>query len=178
MLNPENLFSYRKMIGYVPQNVILFNGTILENIILHSRKNILKREGVIRAAKLSEIHDYIVSLKDGYDTEVGDRGSNLSGGQRQRIGIARALYKSPSVLVLDEATNSLDSQTEKKIMNNVLSVPKKFTIIVVAHRLSTIVNFDKIVIISQGKVKDVGSHFELLEKSSYYQKMCIAQKMT
>jgi len=176
-LNPENLFSYRKMIGYVPQDVILFNDTISENIILNGRDDTPGREKVIRVAKASEIHDYIVSLKDGYDAKVGDKGSNLSGGQRQRIGIARALYKDPSILVLDEATNSLDSQTEEKIMNNILSMPNKFIIIMVAHRLSTIVNFDKIVVISQSKVEDVGSHFELLKRSSYYRKMCTAQKI-
>jgi ABC-type multidrug transport system fused ATPase/permease subunit len=124
----------------------------------------------MEAAKVANAHDFIVQLPDGYNTVLGERGAKLSGGQRQRIALARAVYKSPEILILDEATSSLDSESEKIIQNSINQIHEKYTIIAIAHRLSTIENADRIYVIEKGKVVEVGNHKDLIDSGGYYSK--------
>ncbi|MBD65410.1 MAG: ABC transporter [Halobacteriovoraceae bacterium] len=156
----------RKNIGYVGQDVYLFHGTILENISYG--QNDLSKEEIIRVSKLVEAHDFISELPKGYDTVVGERGHRLSGGQRQRISIARALVKNPSLLILDEATSAVDNETEAAIQRSLEVVKKGRTTIIIAHRLSTVVDADKIFVLDRGKIVQVGPHQKLLEEPGYY----------
>nr|WP_132252735.1 ABC transporter ATP-binding protein [Natranaerovirga pectinivora] len=167
------LSSLRRNIGVVQQDVFLFSGTIRDNI-LYGRINASEEE-MIEAAKKAEIHDFIISLPKGYDTEVGDRGIRLSGGQKQRISIARVFLKNPPILILDEATSALDNETEIKIQKALEKLAKGRTTLVIAHRLSTIKNADKIVVMSDEGIKEEGSHEVLLEKGGIYSKLYKAQ---
>lgn len=164
-----NLQSYRSHIAVVPQNAILFSDTIRENI-LYGIKNISDEElsKIIKAANLEEL---IESLPDGLDTGITEHGSNLSGGQRQRISIARAFVRNPKILVLDEATSALDSVSEKKIQESIESLVKDRTTLVVAHRLSTIRNADKIAVIGNGGLEEFGTYDELMEKKGEFYKL-------
>lgn len=167
-LNDINLRSYRKHIAVVPQNSILFSGTIKENIT-YGIKNVdeNKLREVIKAANLTE---FIDSLPKGVDSEVGEHGGGLSGGQRQRISIARALMRDPKVIVLDEATSALDSISEREIQKALDNLKSQRTTFIVAHRLSTIRNADKIAVVSEGKVKEYGTYDELMEaKGEFYE---------
>jgi ABC-type multidrug transport system, ATPase and permease components len=161
-----NLQSYRSHIAVVPQNAILFSDTIRENI-LYGIKNISDEElsKIIKAANLDEL---IKSLPDGLDTRITEHGSNLSGGQRQRISIARAFVRNPKILVLDEATSALDSVSEKKIQESIESLVKDRTTLVVAHRLSTIRNADKVAVIGNGGLEEFGTYDELMEKKGEF----------
>lgn len=161
--------SLRRNIGIVQQDVYLFNDTIRENI-LYGRLDATEEE-VIEAAKKANIHDYIMTLKDGYDTKVGERGVKLSGGQKQRLSIARVFLKNPSILILDEATSALDNTTEILIQEALDELCKGRTTIVVAHRLSTIKNADEIAVISDGKILEQGNHEELMKKSGIYREL-------
>lgn len=161
-----DISSLRKNIGYVGQDVYLFHGTILENIAYGSHK--LSKEEIIEIAKLAEAHEFITSLPKGYDTIVGERGHRLSGGQRQRISIARALVKEPSILILDEATSAVDNETEAAIQRSLAKVKKGRTTIIIAHRLSTVVDADRIYVLDQGKVMQTGSHQELITQGGIY----------
>ena len=163
------LDSLRKNIGIVQQDVYLFNGTIKENI-LYGRLNATDEE-VIEASKKANIHDYILSLPNGYETNIGERGIKLSGGQKQRLSIARVFLKNPPILILDEATSSLDNTTELLIQKELDELCKNRTTIVVAHRLSTIKNVDKIFVISKGKILESGSHNELMGKGGFYKNL-------
>ncbi|TDQ75662.1 ABC transporter ATP-binding protein [Sphingobacterium yanglingense] len=154
----------RNQIGIVPQDVLLFGGTIRENI--NYGKLDANAESVIEAAKRANAHDFIMGFPDGYDTMVGERGVKLSGGQRQRIAIARALLKDPAILILDEATSSLDSESERLVQEALEELMKNRTSIIIAHRLSTIKNADNILVIDEGRVADFGNHVELLSKGS------------
>lgn len=156
----------RKLMAYVPQDAYLFEGTIEENI-LYGRPGASKEE-MINAAKMANAHDFIVDMKDGYKTKVGERGLKLSGGQRQRIAIARALLKDEPILLLDEATSALDSESEMLVQQALSVLMKGRTVIVVAHRLSTIENADVIYVIGEGKVKEQGKHEELLKLKGIY----------
>lgn len=158
--------SLRRNVGIVQQDVFLFNGTIKENI-LYGRLDATDEE-VIEAAKRANIHDFVCSLPEGYDSQVGERGVKLSGGQKQRISIARVFLKDPSVLILDEATSALDTTTEIMIQQALDELRKGRTTIVVAHRLSTIKNADEIAVITDGTVQERGTHAELLEKGGRY----------
>ena len=167
-LNDINLRSYRKHIAVVPQNSILFSGTIKENIT-YGIKNVdeNKLREVIKAANLTE---FIDGLPKGVDSEVGEHGGGLSGGQRQRISIARALMRDPKVIVLDEATSALDSISEREIQKALDNLKSERTTFIVAHRLSTIRNADKIAVISEGKVTEYGTYDELMEaKGEFYE---------
>ena len=167
-LNDINLRSYRKHIAVVPQNSILFSGTIKENIT-YGIKNVdeNKLREVIKAANLTE---FIDGLPKGVDSEVGEHGGGLSGGQRQRISIARALMRDPKVIVLDEATSALDSISEREIQKALDNLKSERTTFIVAHRLSTIRNADKIAVISEGKVTEYGTYNELMEaKGEFYE---------
>lgn len=160
--------SLRKAIGIVQQDVYLFGSTFKENIAYG--KIGASDEEIIDAAKKANIHDFIMSLPEGYDTNVGERGLRLSGGQRQRISIARVFLKNPKILILDEATSALDNESERYIQNSLDELAKGRTTLVIAHRLSTIVNADKIYVIEKGSVKENGTHKELLEKNGIYAK--------
>lgn len=154
------LTELRNQMAIVPQDVILFNGTIKENILYGNTK--ATTEEIIQAAKDANAHDFIMSFPEGYDTIVGDRGIQLSGGQRQRVAIARAILKNPSILILDEATSSLDSESEKLVQEALDRLMKNRTSIVIAHRLSTIREFDKILVFNKGKLIEQGTHEELI----------------
>lgn len=159
-----NLRAWQNTLGYVPQDIFLTDSSIAENIALGVPPAQMDRAAVERCALMAQIHDFIVSeLPEQYDTLVGERGVRLSGGQRQRIGIARALYHEPSVLVFDEATSALDSITERAVMDAVNSVRRHKTIILIAHRLSTVRNCDRIFMLENGRIHRSGSYDELLE---------------
>jgi ATP-binding cassette subfamily B protein len=165
--------SLRKNIGIVQQDVFLFTGTIFENIQC-GRLDAAKEE-VYEAAKNANIHDFIVSLPEGYDTYVGERGVKLSGGQKQRISIARVFLKNPPILVLDEATSALDNATELLIQKALEELSKGRTTVVVAHRLSTIKNADEIIILTDKGIQEKGRHKELLEKNGFYAELYNSQ---
>ncbi len=160
------LESLRKQIGIVQQDVFLFGGTIKDNILYGNLE--ASEEELIEAAKKANIYDYIMSLPNGFDTDIGERGVKLSGGQKQRLSIARIFLKNPSILILDEATSALDNTTELLIQKAFDELCKGRTAIVVAHRLSTIKNADEIIVISDGKIKEEGSHEELIAKNGSY----------
>lgn len=163
------LESLRKNIGIVQQDVFLFNGTIRDNI-LYGKPDATEEE-IVRAAKTANIHDYILSLEKGYDTEVGERGVKLSGGQKQRLSIARVFLKDPPILILDEATSALDNTTEALIQNALYELCKGRTTIVVAHRLSTIRNADEIAVVNDGRIVEKGTHDELIALDGEYKKL-------
>lgn len=165
--------SLRKNIGIVQQDVFLFTGTIFENIQC-GRLDATKEE-VYEAAKNANIHDFIVSLPEGYDTYVGERGVKLSGGQKQRISIARVFLKNPPILILDEATSALDNATELLIQKALEELSKGRTTVVVAHRLSTIKNADEIIILTDKGIQEKGRHKELLEKNGFYAELYNSQ---
>nr|MBO2493630.1 ABC transporter ATP-binding protein [Clostridia bacterium] len=170
------LSSLRKQISMVSQDVFLFNGTVKENI-LYGRPDATDEE-VIAAAKAANAHEFIMELPEGYDTRVGERGVKLSGGQKQRISIARALLKDAPILILDEATSSVDTQTEKQIQEALENLMKNRTTIVIAHRLSTIRNADQIIVLQDGEIIEVGKHDELLRAGGLYSQLCKAQSTT
>lgn len=163
------LDSLRRNIGIVQQDVFLFNGSMKENI-LYGRLDATEEE-IITAAKRANIHDYIMTLPDKYDTQIGERGVKLSGGQKQRLSIARVFLKNPSILILDEATSALDNTTEILIQSALDELCKGRTTLVVAHRLSTIKNADEIVVIANGTIKEQGSHDALIEADGIYAKL-------
>jgi ATP-binding cassette subfamily B protein len=165
--------SLRKNIGIVQQDVFLFTGTIYENI--QCGKFDASREEVYEAAKKANIHDFIMSLPEGYDTYVGERGVKLSGGQKQRISIARVFLKNPPILVLDEATSALDNATELLIQKSLEELSRGRTTVVVAHRLSTIKNADEIIVLTEKGIQEKGSHEELLEKKGIYAELYNSQ---
>jgi len=161
--------SLRALIGVVPQDTVLFNDTVGYNIA-YGREG-ATRQDVESAAKAAQIHDFILSLPDGYDTQVGERGLKLSGGEKQRVGIARTLLKNPPILLLDEATSALDSETEQDILESLRAMGKGRSVITIAHRLSTVVDADKIVVLEKGQIKEQGTHAELLVQNGRYAAM-------
>ncbi len=161
--------SLRKNIGIVQQDIYLFNASIRDNI-LYGKLDAAEEE-IEAAAKRANIHDYIMSLPQGYDTQIGERGVRLSGGQKQRLSIARVFLKNPPILILDEATSALDNTTEILIQQSLDELCRGRTTIVVAHRLSTIKNADEIAVISQGKIAEQGSHDELMQRNGEYAKL-------
>lgn len=168
-LTPANLRSWQANLGYVPQNIYLSNDSIAANIAFGVPKAMVGKEAVERAARMAQIHDFIASeLKEGYDTKIGERGIRLSGGQRQRLGIARALYRNPSVLVMDEATSALDHHTEQAVMESIDALHGSRTIILIAHRLTTLIKCDMIYLLERGKIVDTGTYQELAERNQYF----------
>ena len=163
------LESLRRNIGIVSQTVFLFDGTVRENIAYGAGE--VSDEEIIAAAKRANIHDFITTLKNGYDTEVGERGVRLSGGQRQRVAIARVFLKNPKLLILDEATSALDNATEMLIQESLSELSKGRTVIVVAHRLSTVKSADEIVVVDKSGVVERGTHDELIAKNGEYKKL-------
>ena len=161
--------SLRKLISIVSQESILFNDTIYNNIKLGNLNS--SKEEVIQAARAANAEEFILKCENGYDTNIGNAGEKLSGGQKQRISIARAILKNPDILILDEATSSLDSESEKLIEDALSNLMKSRTSLVIAHRLSTIENADKILVINNGEIIEKGTHQELLQKSGVYKKL-------
>lgn len=155
ILNNENIRRWQNSIGYVSQNIFLADDTIASNIAFGIEKNNIDFEQVKKVSKMAQIHDFIESLDDKYETLIGENGVRLSGGQRQRLGIARALYHNPNILFLDEATSALDNETEKEVMNAINKLNGQKTIIMIAHRLSTVERCDNIIKLENGKVVEI-----------------------
>ncbi|MDF2671409.1 MAG: transporter [Paenibacillus sp.] len=164
----------RKQIGVVLQETFLFDGTVAENIA-YSKPDATPIE-IMRAAKIANAHDFIVRMPDGYDTRVGERGHRLSGGEKQRIAIARAIVHDPRILILDEATASVDTETERQIQEAISRLVKGRTTFAIAHRLSTLRNADRLVVLDKGKIAEIGTHDELIEQQGIYYKLVEAQK--
>jgi len=169
------LGSLRQRIGYVAQSTLLLSGSIMENLCYGNPE--AREEEVSRAAKVAGIHDFIASLPEGYETEIGEEGVKLSEGQKQRLALARAIVKDPDILVLDEPTSALDSQTEKTIFLSLPSVIENKTLFVVAHRLSTIMNADRIFLLDQNRLIAIGTHESLLETNDYYRSIVSHQQV-
>ena len=167
--------SLRAHMGIVSQDTILFNDTIRNNIAM-GRTDVTD-EQIEAAARVANAHDFIMECPEGYDTNIGDRGSKLSGGQRQRISIARAVLRNPEILILDEATSALDTESEKLVQEALTSLLKGRTSIVIAHRLSTIHNADRILVIEQGRIAEQGTHSELLARGGIYAKLIELQSL-
>ncbi|MEL0237957.1 MAG: ATP-binding cassette domain-containing protein, partial [Gammaproteobacteria bacterium] len=158
----NNVRQWQRCIGYVPQNISLVDDSILANIALGEEPNDINMNAVVSAAKTANIHDFIISeLESGYDTKIGDRGVRLSGGQKQRLGIARALYNKPNILVLDEATSALDGETEKMVMDAINSLGRHITIVIIAHRLTTLAKADIIFRLENGRISSQGTYEDM-----------------
>jgi ATP-binding cassette subfamily B protein len=161
--------SLRAAIGIVPQDTVLFNDTVYYNIAYG--RPAATREEVEAAAKLARIHDFIAGLPDGYKTMVGERGLKLSGGEKQRVAIARTILKRPAILLFDEATSALDTHTEKEIQRSLREVSADRTTLVIAHRLSTVIHADEIIVLEDGRIVERGRHADLLAKDAKYAAM-------
>ena len=162
-----DVYSLRRTIGHVQQDIFIFYGTIKDNILYGNPD--ATNEEIIEAAKRAKIHEYILSLPNGYETYTGEKGVKLSGGQKQRIAIARLFLKKPKIVILDEATSSLDNVTERLIQSAFDDLVKEKTAIVIAHRLSTIMNADRIIVLGKDGILEMGSHQELIDlKGVYY----------
>lgn len=168
-ISDVRLSSLRSLMGIVTQETILFNDTIFNNIAYGLED--YPEEDVVRAAKAANAHDFIIAMPGGYGTVIGDRGIQLSGGQRQRLAIARALLKDPQILILDEATSSLDVESEALVQEAIDRLVKGRTTLVIAHRLSTIRNADKIVVVEKGRIGQIGTHEELIREEGTYRKL-------
>ncbi len=164
----------RGAIGIVPQDTVLFNDTVFYNIA-YGRPGATPGD-VEEAAKLASIHDFIMGLPDGYNTMVGERGLKLSGGEKQRVAIARTILKRPRILLFDEATSALDTHTEKEIQVSLRDVSSGLTTLVIAHRLSTVVDADEILVLEQGEIVERGNHAKLLDKGGAYAAMWAKQQ--
>ncbi|MEY4592881.1 MAG: hypothetical protein RIR18_1776, partial [Pseudomonadota bacterium] len=164
----------RQQIGVVPPDTVLFNDTIGYNIA-YGRPD-ASQAGIEDAAKAAQLHDFILSLPLGYETRVGERGLKLSGGEKQRVAIARTLLKNPPILIFDEATSALDSHTESAIQSQIEQASQGRTTLIIAHRLSTVLSADKILVLESGKIVEHGKHADLLELNGPYARMWAAQQ--
>jgi ATP-binding cassette subfamily B protein/subfamily B ATP-binding cassette protein MsbA len=161
--------SYRRLLGIVEQDTFLFDGTIGENIA-YGRRGATPAD-IEQAAKLANAHEFIAKLPAGYDTVIGERGVKLSGGQRQRLTIARAILADPRILILDEATSNLDTESERLIQTSLQTLMRGRTSFVIAHRLSTIAHADRILVLENGRILEQGHHEELMQASGRYREM-------
>lgn len=178
-ISGENRRDWQSSIGYVPQNVFLADDSVAANIAFGVAKQHIDQVAVERAARIANLHDFVVgALPDGYRTSVGERGVRLSGGQRQRIGIARALYHRPPLLILDEATSALDNLTEQVVMEAVHNLGHEITIILIAHRLTTVRECDRIFLLDNGSVAAAGNYRELVDSNEVFRSMTLAADET
>jgi subfamily B ATP-binding cassette protein MsbA len=168
--------SLRSLMGIVTQEPILFNDTIESNITLGADTS--DHQKVEDAAKVANAYNYITTKENGFNTTVGDRGSKLSGGERQRLTIARAVYKNPPILILDEATSSLDTESERLVQDAINHLMQDRTSIVIAHRLSTVKHADEIIVLQKGEIVERGTHNELIAKQGYYKKLVDMQEVS
>jgi ATP-binding cassette subfamily B protein len=166
--------SLRAAIGMVPQDTVLFNDTIFYNIAYGAPGSAPSE--IEDAARLARIHDFVMSLPEGYSSTVGERGLKLSGGEKQRVAIARTILKRPSILVFDEATSALDSHTEQEILKSLREVSAERTTLTIAHRLSTIIDADEILVLQSGRIAERGSHAALLDRGGVYAEMWTRQQ--
>jgi ABC-type branched-subunit amino acid transport system ATPase component len=172
LIDQNNKIAWQKSIGYVPQQVYLSDANIRENIAFGIDPKNIDQHSIEECAKMANLHDFIINeLPQGYDTFVGERGARISGGQKQRIGIARALYRNPQLIILDEATNSLDNETERSIINAIDNLKYKITIVIISHRLSTIKNCDLIYFLEDGEIKAHGNYQDLMQSCASFKKM-------
>lgn len=174
----ENLSAWRRHVGYVPQHIFLTDDSIAANIAFGVREKDVDQQKVERAARIAHLHDFILTLSNGYETLVGERGVRLSGGQRQRIGIARALYHDPEVLIMDEATSALDGATEDAVMQAIRDLSGQKTIILIAHRLTTVEECDRIYILEHGQVVGHGTYEDLASGSQAFQAIAGLQSVS
>ena len=173
-IDGENIDSFSKdaihsLIGTVYQESILFNDSVINNIAFGDHTP--NRPRVIESAKIALAHDFIEELEEGYETLIGERGLKVSGGQKQRLCLARAIYKNPELFILDEATSSLDAESERLVQQALANLMKGRTSLIIAHRLSTVISSDKILVIEKGRIVESGTHTELLKKSGVYSKL-------
>ncbi len=176
-ITDDKLRSWQKSLGYVPQEIFLTDSSVIENIAMGIPKHQINNEQAIRCAKMAQVHDFIMQdLNNNYETLVGERGVRLSGGQRQRIGIARALYHNPEIIVFDEATSALDNITERAVMNSINTLLQKKTIILIAHRLSTVKNCNQILMLENGLIKAKGTYEELIKNNMQFRKIANPEK--
>lgn len=169
------LADYRKLIGVVTQDTILFNGTIANNISFGNPN--ATEEEIIAAAKIANAHEFIIKTENGYQTHIGDYGSKLSGGQRQRISIARSILQNPPILILDEATSALDTESEFLVQEALNKAAENRTTLAIAHRLSTVIHADLILVLDNGKIVQRGMHQELFNEEGLYRKLCTMQAL-
>jgi len=167
--------SLRKLIGVVTQDSILFNDSVQNNLLIGNPN--ATDEEVIEAAKIANAHEFIITLSEGYHTNIGDQGNKLSGGQKQRLSIARAVLKNPPIMVLDEATSALDTESEKLVQEALENLMSNRTSLVIAHRLSTIQKADQIVVMQNGEIIEMGTHSELISNNSNYKKLVEMQSL-
>jgi ATP-binding cassette subfamily B protein len=163
-ITPQNAAAWQRHIAHVPQTIFLTDASLMENIAFAVAPGRIDRSRVEAAAQAAQIHNHIVSLPEGYQTRAGERGVKLSGGQRQRIGIARALYRQADVLVLDEATSALDDVTEERVMRGIDAIARDVTVIVIAHRLSTLKGCDRILQLERGRLVAVSTYQQLMQQ--------------
>jgi subfamily B ATP-binding cassette protein MsbA len=175
--NNLNIESLRNKIGYITQDPVIFNDTIFNNISFWSEKNSKNLKKFWKAVEQAAILDFINELPEKENTILGNNGVNLSGGQRQRISIARELFKDIEILILDEATSALDSETEKEIQANIDLLKGQYTILIIAHRISTIKNADRIVVMKNGRLSSIGTFSDLREESTYFKKLVELQEL-
>ncbi len=165
-IDENNVARWQRTLGYVPQDIFLTDDTISGNIAFGVPAEEIDREAIERASRMAKLHDFVMSeLPQGYDTHIGERGVRLSGGQRQRVAIARALYRDPDLLVLDEATSALDTETERAVMDAVHNLAKAKTIILIAHRLTTVRECDRIFLLDRGEIAASGTYDQLVDEN-------------
>jgi ATP-binding cassette subfamily B protein len=171
VIDDANRAAWQSRIAYVPQNIFLLDTTIAQNVALGISEPAIDRQRLVEAAQLAQLDEFVATLPNGYGHKIGERGIRLSGGQRQRIGIARALYTNASVLILDEATNALDGLTEQELMATIMRLRGRYTIILIAHRLSTVRACDVIFELDRGKITGSGTYSELLRHSESFSRL-------